>query len=605
MTLFAAIFNTDGASAGFEQIEAAKRHLSFQQPFDGRIVTLGESRQVALLVARDRPGSPDQSAPDIQSLDGRYSLAGRIRLDARAELVAALSSKSRRPLDDLPDALLCVHAYAAWGDGFLDRLAGDYSLVLWDDDRRQLICARDQLGVRPLFYAKRKNAWFVSDSLACIASQPGIDKQLDDYWIADFLVSGHSREFERTVYRHIKRLPPAHVLKISAEGGAARRYWRLDLKEPIFFRDRRLYGERFRELLSSSIRDRLPIGKLGISLSGGLDSTTLAACAADVVGDRTRLVAETRHFEHLIPDDEKRFSALAAERLGIALNFRAVDDFYYDPQWQMQEIRTSEPTEAILRARPERETAREMAADATVWLYGEGPDNALVFEREAYLSWLFSRREWAHLASATMQYLRVKRGRGWTTMIGRYIRKSESPSRGLPDWLNPDLVRDLRLDERARELEASIEPPHPWHPRAIASFNDPIWQSFLGAFDSEVSATPIEWRHPYLDLRVLTYMLSVPPVPWAREKLLLREAMSGRLPREILTRTKSPLSKSPLFEALKKHGLPTISANDRLSRYVDEKRLPGAMTGVMPAQAEAELRLNVDALNHWLKLNAP
>ncbi len=67
------------------------------------------------------------------------------------------------------------------------------------------------------------------------------------------------------------------------------------------------------------------------------------------------------------------------------------------------------------------------------------------------------------------------------------------------------------------------------------------------------------WRHPYLDLRVIGFLLSVPPVPWAREKLLMREAMRGRLPDAVLARRKTPLVGAPLADLVATHGLPTLS----------------------------------------------
>ena len=127
----------------------------------------------------------------------------------------------------------------------------------------------------------------------------------------------------------------------------------------------------------------------------------------------------------------------------------------------------------------------------------------------------------------------------------------------------------------------------------MASFTDPIWQAFLGEFDE----TPgFEWRHPYLDLRVLEFMLSVPPIPWARRKFLLRKAMHGRLPRQILSRRKTPMAKSPLRQAIALHGLPALSGSASLGRYVDENRLPAGL----PAEDELDKVLRVHALDHWL-----
>jgi len=529
------------------------------------------------------------------SLDGRTCLVGDIRLDGRAEFGPLASS------DGPSDELLCLQAYAKWGkDGFLDHLAGDFCFALWDQTSGQLICARDQLGVHPLFYGQAKGTWFVGNSLTWIASQAGISCELDDYWVADFLGIGHCLEFGRTAYRHIHRLPPANVLTISSAGASVRRYWQLDIPEPVHYRDRGRYAEQFTELLSRSIGDRLPAaGRVGISLSGGLDSGTLAACTVGVAADAARVIAETKYFDRLIPDDEKHFSSLVARRLGIGLRLRAMDDLIYDPHWRTRPIRTAEPTWSIVRAHSELMIAGEMAAEASVWLYGEGPDNALQFEWRAYLSWLFGRRAWDHLGPATAQYLRGRTMGDWVRFAKRCVGLGYvlEAAHKLPPWLDADLVRSLHLAERLRDMGKTDRPDHPWHPRAMASFSSPIWQSFLESFDLTGSATPpFDWRHPYLDLRVLGFLLSVPPIPWARRKVLLREAMRGQLPAEILARTKTPLAQSPLRQAIRIHGLPSLSGSALFSRYVNEKQLSTSL----PGEDEVDKVVRVHALDHWL-----
>ena len=140
---------------------------------------------------------------------------------------------------------------------------------------------------------------------------------------------------------------------------------------------------------------------------------------------------------------------------------------------------------------------------------------------------------------------------------------------------------------------------HPWHPRAIASFSSSIWQSFFERFDPSVSGTPLTWRHPYLDLRVLTFLLSVPPIPWARRKRLIREAMRGILPKEVLSRDKSPLSRSPRAMMLQKYGLPSLSLDGPILRYIDHTKLPTTP----PDESTIRQLINVYVLDSWLKSN--
>ena len=595
--MFSVIFRTDGGAVDPGPARAAGHDVEFPD----------STRRVAFISSKAGPVSAAAGAGGIRRLGGRYWIVGRIRLDARADLVSLLADRIAGSPADASDAELCLYAYAEWGDAFVDRLAGDFCFALWDAGRHRLISVRDQLGVRCLFHAEAKGIWFVGDSLDWIVAQAPIARDLDDAWIADFLSVGHCLEFEPTVYRHIRRLAPAHVLTISEAGAAVRRYWRLDIPEPLYFRNRRHYAERFLDLLSQSIADRLPAGRVGISMSGGLDSPTLAACAVGITGDPARVAAECFHFETSVVDEEKRFSSLVARHLGIELRLRAMDNLTYDPEWRSRSIATAEPWAAIITADPERTIAREQAGKAQVWFYGEGPDNALAFERNDYLKWLAGRGDWGRLVEAGLLYLKAKGTSDWIGTLRRHAGPREAIDDTFvpPPWLDRALVDRVDLPERLRGVGAAATSGHPsghpWHPRAFASFNDPIWTAIFAGFDVEETLAPLVWRHPFLDLRVLTFMLSVPPVPWAREKLLLREAMQGRLPAEVLARKKVGFADSSLPQPIRTHGLPALSRTGGLENYVDVAALPTAL----PSGRDLDRIVAVHALDHWLTARTP
>jgi asparagine synthase (glutamine-hydrolysing) len=596
--MFAAIFNCDREPVDLRLMAATGTGRPRVPSL--HVETFGGSRQVAFLWSA--PAVADDAC-GFASLGDRYRIVGRIRLDGRDDLRSRLSLPPGHEAAPLSDALLCLHAYAAWGERFVDFLAGDFCFALWDDDKARLICGRDQLGVRSLFHAAAGNARLVGDSLDWLSSLSADNSDLDDYWIADFLSIGFSLDPERTIHRHIHRLAPAHLLTISETGTSIRRYWQLDVKEPLHYRDQKLYAERFRELLSLSIADRLPIGRVGVSMSGGLDSTSLAAMALAETGDAARVFAECFCFEKLMPDDEGHFSSIAARHLGIDLRVTAIDHLTYDPQWRDYDFRTAEPSQSVVSARHDRLLTGDMARQAGVWLHGEGPDNALHFDRDPYLSWLFKRREWVRLAGAILQYAKVKGLSGWAATVRRHTGGQHAPLAPipLPAWLDRGFVDRLHLVERVRNFGDPSEPRHAWHPRSVASFGNPIWQRLFADCDWEEQLAPMVWRHPYLDLRVLEFMLSVPPVPWAWEKRLLREAMRGHLPPEILGRKKTPLAGSPLINPVRQHGLPALSRDHRLSRYVAYEALP---TGEHTEERGLWQVLSVHALDHWLSLES-
>ena len=543
----------------------------------------GASRHVALLRTREPSPAREAETSSFESVDGKSWLVGRLRLDD------CRAAPARR----------CLDAYRRAGDQFLDGIAGDFCFVLWDEARQRLVAARDQLGVRALFHARVGNTWVVSDSLGWLQSWKALDTALDDYWVVDFLSFGHALDFDSTVRRDVKRLPPAHVLEVGGDSRQGlRRYWRLSIGEPLYHADHRRYGEEFRALVAQAITDRLPDGRIGITMSGGLDSTTLAALAVEASGRADRLLARCYHLDNPAIDDEPRFAALAASHLGIALELAPSHGLRDDPHWRSRGVRTAEPWNSMTRAGLEIEAARSSAAQAAVWFEGEGPDNALVFERGPYFAWLRRQRRWGRLLEAGWLYLRAKGLTGLQQTLRRYTGRDVPPlpPASLPPWLNPDLVRALDLEERLARHERGSEPPHPWHPRAVGSFGDPIWQGILADCDVEETLAPFVWRHPYLDLRVLQFLLSVPPVPWARRKLLMREAMTGRLPAQILARDKKTFPLEVLPGASDELAAPEFAHREDLGRWIDLE----ALSAPVPFR-EGWRRLSAShALDYWL-----
>jgi asparagine synthase (glutamine-hydrolysing) len=595
--VFAAILNVD---------ERLDRKIDLLRLPERSVVEIaGASRRTLFAVSHpNRPFNGEWRG--IERLGDRFWLVGRVRLDGRQTLRDRLDEAAGS--EPTSDGLLCLRAYAVWGEGFLERLAGDFCFALWDEVQGKLVAARDQLGVRVLFHAEAGSLRLVSDSLDWLAGQEEIAPTLDEYWIADFLCAGRSLDFHRTVYRDAHRLPPGHLLRVSAAsedpGTKLHRYWRLDIAEPLYLPKRRLYSERFRELVATAVGERLPpAGKVGISMSGGLDSTTLAAFAMARSPDSSRVVAQCLHYERLMPDEEAHFSALAARHLGIDLHLRAADDVTYDPQWRTRAIHLPEPSSSVISAHCDRATLQAMAALSPVWLYGEGPDNALYFDRNAYLSWLADRRDWPHLAQALLLYALSKGVGSWARTVLRYTRASSSKPTALdiPPWLDRDFVDRLQLQERMRTANDMSDPTHGWHPQAVGTLGNPVWQKLFDDLSNDEAMASLEWRHPFLDLRVLEFMLSVPPVPWAREKMLMREAMRGLLPDEILRRKKAPLAKSPIAGPIAAYGLGDMPSGNRLAAYVDRKLLP---TGRV---ADADLRSVVaaHALDHWMMYDWP
>lgn len=551
----------------------------------------------SILSSVAKPAACDHfGATSTTSPGGRLAFIGRVRLDRRRDLAEALSMNPSQA----SEAALCMAAYDRWGETFAEHLHGDFGFVLWDERARHLLCVRDRFGVRPLFWALTANGPVVSDDLESLARIPALGSRTNSVWLMGFLTSAFDPPPADTVYATIKRVEPATVLRLQGSSATASRYWKLDIGEPLYFADERRYAEEFRSRLSASLADKLAGGTTGITLSGGLDSTSLAAMSVALLKEPSRIVTLTRAYKSLIDDDEGHYSSLVARKLGVAHTLIASDDHTYDPLWFEVTQTPVEPSDTILSQRLELPVQAQMAAMARIWLYGEGPDNALTFEWRPYFRWLARNRRYGRLGIAAAQFVATTPAREWRLALKRLSTLKpiwiEPAPPSSEDWVMPDAAKAIDYEQRCEDWYHEKREAHPWRPSAYASFTSSIWPGLLEGFDPVLTKSPIDYRHPYLDLRVLNFLLRVPPVPQSRGKRIVREAMAGLLPQEVLRRPKAPIEADVLGMLVERHPLPAFSADDPIHAYINTKKLEGLKRDADSTWA----LLCAHIVNHWL-----
>ena len=219
---------------------------------------------------------------------GQVWITADARVDGRDDLVRKLAAKGRLELKNATDPELVLHAYHAWGDDCVEHLIGDFAFAIWDERRRGLFCARDHFGVKPFFYARLPHCLVFSNTLNCVRLHPDVPEALNPRAIEEFLRAEQIRDPAATTYVDIHRLPAGHRLRWSASDGTVRveRYWTLPVDESIRYRRSSDYVDQFLALLRQAVADRLRTRQVAISMSGGLDSTTIAAVARQVLAEK-------------------------------------------------------------------------------------------------------------------------------------------------------------------------------------------------------------------------------------------------------------------------------------------------------------------------------
>jgi asparagine synthase (glutamine-hydrolysing) len=539
------------------------------------------------------------------TLDGRVCIVADARVDARSELIAKLKAKGHDVSSGTADVELILRAYQVWDENCVEHLLGDFAFAIWNVQKQRLFCARDHLGVKPFFYAQIGQRLIFSNTLDCVRQHPAVSDRLNDLAIADFLLFDLNQDKATTSFADIQRLPPAHYAKWSVSGALLHRYWTLPIDEPVYFRKADDYVDRFKELLEKAVDDRLRTKKVGVFMSGGLDSPILAATACKILRGRSP-DSEVRAFTTVrdgIDGNERYYAGLVAERLGIPINFRDLTEKVIDPDWDATAVQTPEPVPYPMNLVSDRQQYRAMSGYSRVWFFGEGPDNALRYEWQPYLSYLIWRRHFGQLARKVGElFIRPPR----IPFLPRILRRLKAAGSGeseqprFPEWLEPDFASRLQLRERweANGRSSRTPCPHPLRPCAYKSFEGVLWEYLFSQLDAEAMGTAFEVRHPFVDLRLLRYLLAVPVVPWCREKYLVRRAMQEVLPTPVLRRPKSPLTSDPAWEGARRFGLTALLPAARFEKYVDSIRVPK-----QPDQDMTTFRVDLRprALNYWLR----
>ena len=621
MSGIAGMVSLNGAPVDAEVLDRMAGSLASRGPHGTASRVMGP---IGLSHALLRTGDVGGDVPQPLSVDGTTWIVADARIDGRADLVRALRAGGIHASADAPAAELILHALRLWGDDAPRHLLGDYAFAAWDSGRRRLFCARDPFGVKPLYYAHTVDAFVFSSSLDCLRLYPALsgEREVNEDWLAEFLVHGEPRSTDLTVYAGIYQVLPGGTLVLRDNRSRAGPWWSLPADaEPLRLRGPAEYADAFAEVLREAVADRLPRERAGILLSGGRDSTAIAATWRGLVDDgvrATELRAWTTHHARLMPDDEPRYARTAADALGIPLTLMPVDDYGAFARWGTPELYRPQPTASPLLA-IEADLLRDAAAFAPVLLTGQGGD-AVLRETPSRLTRLGAEGRLLRAGREAAQYA------FWHHRIPRPGIRTWREARGgpkpremeVPRWIDPHFAERVGLKGLVGAWSAPPPSPHPlrpeahaalanpyWRPAPYGMLANPFWSTLFGVWDPGVTGVPIELRHPFFDLRVIRLALSIPPAQWYNDKGLLRIAMRRRLPAPLLARVKTPLADDPLEVRFRAGGAGWLGGRTadaaRVAPWIDLSRVPrlaGGLSGEAPRRLHEDLRPL--ALSLWL-----
>lgn len=566
------------------------------------------------------------------TLDGQVWITADARIDGWDDLRASLAAAGRHIPTDITDAALILHAYHAWGEACIEHLIGEFAFVIWDAAAQRLVCARDHTGCRSLVYVTKPDVFACASGTAALLTVPSISRRLNEGRIADYLV-GFLEGIDETStwFEEVQRLPPATCLTVTRNHLITRTYWQLDPRRTIHFRSNDEAVEAFRDVFTAAVVDRLRApARVGSMLSGGIDSSSVVGVARErlrATGQpplpvfsavsfnetdmETQVIRAALRMDHLEAHvlSESDYGELAAELDAL---YAAADD-PFDMTMPIPQAMY------VLAARRGLKALLDGVAGDLVTTLGGNHLTFLIRDLRLIAALAETRgltRLYHHFPEPTWKRLLTHAKaaaapgwyRRWRSRTTRSQRAETARREGL---INPAFARRIDLVGRLARFDTYALHTRTQREDHIRRLDHPFLAVGLERYDRVAGFYGIEARHPYQDVRLLEFCVSL---DWRHKdyrgwsKVLNRRAMTGLLPDDVIWTTPRPNLSPPFWRARIDAiaGLdPTLRQADfveALADYVDVPAARAALTRYQSGATETDPGLwNWYALARWLR----
>ena len=448
-----------------------------------------------------------------------------------------LLQKLGHTFDSHSDTEVVLHAYAQWSDGCVDKFNGIFAFAVWEEKRKRLFIARDRMGVKPLFYKIHNSGLIFASEIKTILAYPSVKAELDETGAAQVILLGPGRMPGSGVFRGILELEPGCSGYYYHGKWSWKRYWKLRDREHTDTFDETV--EKVRYLVTDAIRRQMvsdvPIGTF---LSGGLDSSLISSvCASEITKEGGQLKTFSVDYEN----NEKYFVPEKFQPNSDGSYIRIMEQ-YLDTDHQWTIITPEQLVGAIEEATEARDLPGMADVDFSLLVFcGKIRGKVKVALSGECADEIFGGYPWYRDPD-----VRSVDGFPWaqnTDLRASFLAPEYARCINAADFVH-DLYQKtidgsdilpgtVRLERRMKEM---VNLNQNW-----------FMQTLLDRKDRMSMHHGLEVRVPFCDYRIAEYLYGV---PWefkdyrGKEKGLLRKAMEGYLPDEVLYRKKSPYPKT-------------------------------------------------------------
>ena len=466
------------------------------------------------------------------------------------------------------DTEILVHLYEEFGTDMFGHLNGQFAFGIWDQNKKQLLLARDRVGIHPLFYTQRNSRLIFASEIKAILADDSQTRQLNRQALADIFVCW-SPHGEETVFEGVRQIPAAHYALLTKDDLQVRPYWDLPLNfdngvdRPL----EDLKGE-LQALLIDSCRIRLRADvPVGAYLSGGIDSTYTSALVKRHFNNRlcTFSVAFANAVFDESPFQQEAIQSLGTEHRTVRCTDKDIADAFPDVVWHAEA--------PMLRTAPAplfRLSGLVRSSAYKVVLTGEGADE--IFAGYNIFKEAQVRRFWARCPTSNMRprllerlypyifsgdnekaksYLRGFYRKGLENVaspVYSHLPRWENTAQLQPFLSNPEGADGKPLDRFITNFSRSLpEDFLSWPALTRAQYIE--MKIFLSNYllstqgDRMTMAHSVEGRYPFLDHRVIEFAFKLPAryrLNGLTEKFILKKIAKGLIPDRVVNRPKQP-----------------------------------------------------------------
>lgn len=551
MSGFFGILNRNGELIDKKIVDTMQNAMSYWKPDEENICVDGTIAMGHTMLWN----TPESKYEQLPLCNDTTILTMDARIDNREELSKVLELPDL-PINQIGDSEFILGAYKKWGEECPKHLLGDFAFAIWDEEKQQLFCARDHIGIKQLYYYVNNDLFVFGNDLKGLFGHSSITKKINDEAVANYFVNYQLNSRVLTFFEDIVKLPPAHKITITNSKIDIKCYWNLEDRVKMKLPTLEAYVKKLRELLEQAvyarIRSDFPITS---HLSGGLDSSSIAVIAARKLHKQDkRLLAFNWMHKPDNNDNPLNFEWYNSETIAKIENIEhnyvtmSADDIY---QYICERDIAYGETVDLWYEYPLRKSVQ--MRNSRIILSGWGGDEFATYKGRSYYSDLVWQGKFSYALRELRYFAKEKNINSIKSILGLLYYKIFMPCvpRNLYCYMPrntcekvkksyPMIKKDFLIlvnNTLKKVLFMTRQPGKTIREDMLAYWSSGHVLTRIESWETESINNRLTYVYPMLDKRIIEFMLEVPAeylVQNREGRYLFRLAMEDLLPDEIL-----------------------------------------------------------------------